>query len=485
MDRTKTHAPAEHEWDVSARAEGVLDAVLDQTSDVQRVAAQQQAPISGELKKQKVLMDESGRLKSRVLFITNDVGVCTADSAAAREYTDLETVFDEVHVLVLGRPGVVPDTEGEAIRLATHTWAYPLAPRFFFMTPYAARSYVSDALTFTDGFRPDLIVAREPFEAAAAGVFIANKFERLLQVHATDDVWLNEERFLAADKLNKRRLRFLRFALKRADSLRAGTTALKEALQKLAPKKLDDIAILPRYFRTRELLALPREPEQKLFSQFVFTLLAIGEMNAQSTLFRVLDAARMALQTPTIGLVLLGDGPLKQQFRDRAQLLGIAKQVLFRGKVEKPVDELRSADVLVMTDTDTASDELVLQAAALGVPLIMAKNQLRTDLFVDGRDALLCDPEDTLCFTKAIRKFLNTNALRVQFSTNGREIVRTRIEEDPEVYRRALRDSIEYMLYRANLTADAAAAATTAQAVKPAVVDVDGIAMRVPEEMRG
>jgi len=467
--------------DASDRASDMLDFVLDDTSESTQQQRAEASAVSVELKKQQILEQESVRIKSRVLFITSDTHVFEKDSVAAQEYMSLEEVFDEVHVLVLGRPGTVPGNQ-EAVRLSTRVWAYPLPVKFFLTVPFWARAYAADELTFTDGFRPDLVVARDPFESAIAGVFIANKYERLLQVQVTTDEWLDEDKFTKKDALNRWRLHFLKYALKRADSVRVATSQLQEAVKKVAPKQ-DDIAVLPRYFHTRELLSLSRTADTNLFPQFVFTIMAIGEFTVESTIYRVLDAVRVALQTPTVGLVVIGDGPLREQFKQRAQLFGIQKQVLFLGKVEDYTDHLRSADVLMVTDTDTASDDLVVKAAALGVPMIMAKNQLRTDLFEDGHNAFLCDPDATHEFTTQLRKFLNANALRVQFSEGGREVVRTRIEEDPRMYRLSYRNTIEDMLYKASAEESGKAAAAVAVAT-PAVVEMDGIPMRVPQEMR-
>jgi glycosyltransferase involved in cell wall biosynthesis len=95
------------------------------------------------------------------------------------------------------------------------------------------------------------------------------------------------------------------------------------------------------------------------------------------------------------------------------------------------------------TDTTEESDELVIKAAAAGVPLILAHTQLRDDLFTDGESAFLCNAEDTIEFSQKLAKFLNSNMLRTQFKENGKYIVGTRLHEDPVAYKLAYRDSIE------------------------------------------
>jgi glycosyltransferase involved in cell wall biosynthesis len=104
---------------------------------------------------------------------------------------------------------------------------------------------------------------------------------------------------------------------------------------------------------------------------------------------------------------------------------------------------MQAADILLCTDTDEAGDETVIKAAASGLPVLVSKTPLRSDLFTDGIDAFLCDREDTVGFSQKLTKFLNTNALRIEFATNAKTIVETRLHEDPQMYKIAYRDSIE------------------------------------------
>jgi glycosyltransferase involved in cell wall biosynthesis len=95
------------------------------------------------------------------------------------------------------------------------------------------------------------------------------------------------------------------------------------------------------------------------------------------------------------------------------------------------------------TDTTEISDEIVIKAAASGLPLLVAQTPMRADLFVDGESAFLVEKEDTIGFSQKLTKFLNTNALRTQFKTNALDIVKTRLHEDPDAYVQAYKNAIE------------------------------------------
>jgi glycosyltransferase involved in cell wall biosynthesis len=235
-----------------------------------------------------------------------------------------------------------------------------------------------------------------------------------------------------------------KFTLKRALSIRASTETIRDTIIKLYPHA-KDVSVLPKFSDLESLVASANKGTStgESFPQFTFVMLYVGVLDYESTLFRAIDAARSALFSKGVGLVVLGDGPAKAEFEKRAQILGVGEQVLFRKDMSQLGTYLKDADILICPDTTDASDELLVKAAASGLPILAAENHFRSDLFVDGTDAFLCPKEDTVCFSQKLIKFLNTNALRTQFSDNAKEIVTTRLSEDPEVYRQAYRDSIE------------------------------------------
>lgn len=434
MEENERYNPAD-------RAEKVLDYVLEDTSEVAIEERKNEVSVEDELRKERLIKDVSTRIRSRILFVTRDQTVLEADTPTQTYFKNLTEVFDEIHIIVLGLKKRKTDT----IRIAEKAWIYPTVSKHFLRQPFTVYHVAKQQLKFTDGFRPDIVVALDPFESGIAGYFIAWKFKRAFQLQVTEDFFMDT--YVEESEYNKWRLRFARFLLKRAQSVRTGTDTL---LQKIAGayESIPDLAVLPKYFNIQGTIQAAASLEaDKLYPQFAFTVLFVGELDHNSTLFRAIDAVRPLLSTPSIGFVVIGDGPAKKEFQERTRLLAIDSQVLFVSKVVDTLPHMRSADVLICTDTTSESDAIVIQAAAAGLPLVMAHTPLRDDLFTDGTDSFLCEPSDTTEFSKKMAKFLNTNSMRSQFSQIAKEIVSSRIEEDPKMYRISVRDSIESVLY--------------------------------------
>ena len=428
-------------FDASVHAGGVLDHVLDETSEITQEQRANEVSVEDELRKERLIEDSSTRVRSRVLFVTKDQAALESGTAAQMYFKNLTEVFDEVHVIVLG----VGKRKTDTVRIAPKAWAYPATSRYFFQQSFAASTTAKQQLNFTDGFRPDIVVAMDSFESGLAGYFIARKFKRAFQVQITEDFLTDE--FVEEDEHNRWRLRFSEFVLKRTKSVRVDTDTLKQKIT-TRYKNISDLALLPQYFNIAETVQLVRDTQaKKLYPQFSFSILFVGALDHTSTLFRAIDAVRSLLRTPSIGFIVVGEGPAKEEFQERTRLLSVDAQVIFRPATDDVVAHMQSANVLICTDTDSDSESVVIKAAAAGLPMILARTTLRDDLFTDGVDSFLCEPADTIEFSQKLVKFLNMNAIRSQFAENAKDIVRSRIEEDPEMYRIALRDSIESTLY--------------------------------------
>lgn len=429
--------------------------------------------VHDELKRDKILQYESTREQTRVLFITNDTNFFDSSYDRRRQFEELTVVFDEIHIIVLGSVTAAPT---KTQRLQPNLWLYGTGSRGFLKRVYDGYQRAVSELVFNDEFRADVIVALEPYEAGALAAYLSATYGRPWQVHLrttpTDTRALGTHPWW--------RTRFMRYALKRAESVRTVSQVVAEAVKKAYPK-LTDVVVLPHYFEVHPLLNRPDLKDDALFAQFAYTMIAIGELSAGSTMYRALDAVAPLLKTPTVGLVIIGDGPLKRHVRKRAQLLGIEKQVLFYNSVPNYLQYLASADVLVVTETTEASDELVLQAAALGTPTVMARNDLRSDLFTDGTNAFLCDVDDQIEYSQKLRLLLNQSAYRELFARTAPQVIRNRIEEDPRLYRFAYRHAIEAALWTtAAADPNADSSAVSASATNAETINIDGVEMRVP-----
>lgn len=430
-------SPSYNFRDVSKRAQSTLDHILAGTEEKQILHQASQMPVTEALGGDRVVSFASHRTKSRVLFLSSDPKGLNEDSWLQRHVLDLQEVFAEIHVVVLSSG----TRDYKTKRIAHNVWVYHVSFSHFLFVPQATESFAEAQLQFRGGFRPDVIVALDPFYAGVAGETLAKRYDRPLQVHVLTDIFAPG--YVENNKENKEKVTMARKILKQAKSVRTNSSVIRDSLEKLFPQ-IEDLGMLPRHFDADSLVKTKRTDllKQK-YPQYVFIMLTAGVLDHDSTIYRTIDAARTLLLSPKIALVIVGDGPKRQEYIERTELLGIKEQVVFESNTALLPDYMLSADLFICTDTTAVGDEYVIQAAAAGMPIVMAKTPMRQDLFVDGEAGLLNDAEDTLGFTQKLNSVLNTNAYRLQFGTNARQVVRDRLQTDPNMYRTAYRDSIE------------------------------------------
>lgn len=433
----------ESKWDQSVRAEAVLQHILEgeaANDAAGTVPVQDRVTVEEAIASRPVLEQDTGRTKARVLFVTTDGRSLTPGSALRSYYSSLAEQLDELHVFCL----VPRKGEDSFDRAGSNLWFYQVRARNWWNLPWTARRAAEEALTWNGAARPDIIVGVDVFEAGLAAYLIARRFGRPVQFHLTVDPFAPAFKTAAPD--NNWRVRIAKFLLRRAKSVRVTTAAIKSSVSSRY-RKLKDMVVMPKFYDFGAIArSAPTFDLHDRFRDFSFIILAFGELTAKSELHDLFAGLNRILKTPRIGLVLVGDGPGKQLFTDKVKLLGIEKNVVFMKEAEDLTSYLKTADLMVEVDTDEDSEIRVLRGAVAGTPLLVAKTDLRTDLFKDGESAFLCDSGDTLCVSQKTSKFINSAVYRATFSKNVAQVAKTRINEDPVAHYRSLALSIEAVL---------------------------------------
>lgn len=454
----------------SQKAQSVLNDILGQGTAEEIIQSElSRTSIESERQGAHVIERETGRERSRVLFVTKDPSYLEEKSVEILSLEALMSLFDEMHIIVmlpLGGKEVVK-------RLHSNMWIYSVRARYWWQLPEAALKAAKNQLSFADGFRPDIIVGLDPFESGLAAHRIARAFGRPYQVHVTEDFFL--DRYKKAEKHNKWRVRMAKYVLKRTDGVRTTTTPIAQSLAAHLPN-IRDVQVLPQFHNFRSFLdAEPAFNVHGKYKDFLYVALAFGPLTADSHLHDTFSALNQVLQNPRIGLVVIGKGPARSLFEEKIELLGIKRNVVLLPEAPDLVSYLKTADVLVQTDVSKESEDIVLQAAAAGLPTVMFKTDLREDLFDDGESASLCEVGDVHGIQQGFKALLNNIALRRQYKNAARHVVETRLVEDRDVYYRALRDSIE-------VTLNADAGSGVVEAAEQQVQNGSEVAMHMPED---
>lgn len=431
------------EYDVTQRQLKTLEYVLAETDNVKKATAAGPKVSIAEARQGEVHYEAaSDRETTRLLVISQDASLLNQATQSLDGYLNMSDVFDEVHIVVLqvGQPSRNP-----VLRVAPNVWLYIVSTAAGLPLIAAAKDMIKQQLEFADGFRADLIVARDPLLCGYLALWASRLYDRPAQLHVVED-FTQKKRF--QKYTHPRLMAWLNsYVTKRFASIRTNTDTLAQKLKDKYPHK-NDIATLPRFHNFSNLAnGVAATNIKDKYRQFSFIILYIGALNFESKAFQAIDAARNLMRSPKVGLVVLGDGDARNEFVKRAELLGVGTQVVFEKSTEDVYSYLKSADVLVVPDTDEVSDELTIQAAAAGIPLVIAQTPHRQDLFVSEQSAFFFESNDIMGMSNQMKKVLNDPGARQLLVRNARDMVALKLHEDPLAYRLAYRDSVEAALF--------------------------------------
>ena len=152
-------------------------------------------------------------------------------------------------------------------------------------------------------------------------------------------------------------------------------------------------------------------------------LLFVGRVAFEKNIGFLLDALRIVHRAcPDAVLVIAGEGPALASLEARAHRLGIGRAVRFVGYLDRETelpDCYRAADVFVFASRTETQGLVLLEAMALGIPVVAVPAMGTRDILDPGLGCLA--PRDDLqAFAAAVVRLLGDAALRKRLAAEAR-----------------------------------------------------------------
>ncbi len=181
--------------------------------------------------------------------------------------------------------------------------------------------------------------------------------------------------------------------------------------------------------------------------RFEFVVGYVGRLVEEKGLLDLVDALEFC--PPTVGLLLVGAGPLRSRLEQRARELGKEAQLVFESA--RPLQELpnvmNALDVLVLPSRTTPSwkeqfGRVIIEAYACGVPVLGSDSGAIPD--VVGAGGLIFPEGDARALAAALDVLRADPVGRAEFGRAGRALVDARYtwqqvaEQMMEIYQRVM-----------------------------------------------
>ena len=174
----------------------------------------------------------------------------------------------------------------------------------------------------------------------------------------------------------------------------------------------DRVSVLPN--PAPSIPPLPdRDQLRRGFGMNGATLAFAGRLTAQKSLRRALEAVAA---TEDVELVIAGEGPDREALEQHARALGITDRVHFLGAQprERVVELFRAADATILSSSWENFPHTVVEALAVGTPVLAMEAGGVAEIVHDGVNGLLVAPGDTAALSEAVQRYFREDRLREQ-----------------------------------------------------------------------
>lgn len=343
-------------------------------------------------------------------------GVSTSIRTFRRE---LEELGHEVF-LIAPDYGEVTDDEHGIFRIPSYVvYVDPEDRMMRFSAVMALEKQLSE-------LQPDVIHIQTPFIAHYAGVRLAQRLHvpTVLTYHTYFEEYLYYYiRFLPRFFLRWSVRYLTRLQCSQVDAVVVPTHEFDAVLEKYgvrAERQINPTGIdLERFcdgdgrrFRERYGIA-PERP----------CLLFVGRLVHEKNIgFLLQVVAEVRRRIPDILLLLAGEGPAEPTLRRQGRALGLTEHLLFVANLPT-LQELRdcysAADAFVFASRTETQGLVLLEAMALGVPVVSTAKMGTCDILAPGSGAIVVE-EEVGEFSEAVIRLLGDAGLKVQLSEEGR-----------------------------------------------------------------
>jgi glycosyltransferase involved in cell wall biosynthesis len=166
-----------------------------------------------------------------------------------------------------------------------------------------------------------------------------------------------------------------------------------------------------------------------------------GKLHQGKGVFDLLYAAHLLMEKyPNVRLIFVGEGPERTRLEQEAQRLSMHDKVIFAG-MRKDIERLYAAiDIFVLPSTWEAFGMVLIEAMAMGKPVIATPVGGIPEIIDDDVNGMLVPPHNPDAIAHAIARYIKDDDFSKKVSLEGRKLVEKKFSD------KAMGDSFENVL---------------------------------------
>ena len=215
---------------------------------------------------------------------------------------------------------------------------------------------------------------------------------------------------------------------KACDLVIAPSPGLKDVLHNLGVET--EIDVIPNGVDVQPFQSVtqPISRQQLGFDEDDILLTYMGRVGPEKNLPFLLRAfSGIAKTYDNVNLLVLGDGPERENLEDRVKVMGMTDRVIFTGMIPYPElpAYMAAADAFVTASVTEVHPLSVIEALASGLPVVGIQSPGVGDTVEDGVTGYLAPEEDLAVFTAKLSRIITDHETRQKMGAKAKEVSMT------------------------------------------------------------
>jgi glycosyltransferase involved in cell wall biosynthesis len=170
------------------------------------------------------------------------------------------------------------------------------------------------------------------------------------------------------------------------------------------------------------------------YSQFDFIILMASRLEKEKNIFLAIDVMKEVVKKyPKIGLVIVGEGTLKQSLQKTVCSLRLERNIIFERWNDDLVSYYKTADLFLSTSDYEGYGMTLIEAGVSGCPILTTDVGLVGEILSEGA-VEICIVGDKKCFVKKLERLLNDKNRLQEMSVKAKEEIKNRVISDNQEY---------------------------------------------------
>lgn len=165
--------------------------------------------------------------------------------------------------------------------------------------------------------------------------------------------------------------------------------------------------------------------DQKTQSGNPVSILSVCELISLKNIDKVIEAIAILSERHNVQYTVAGRGPRREALEEQVASLGLKERVSFLGAVpyEEIDREMYRHDIFIMPSYFETFGRVYLEAMAMGIPIICARNSGIYGLFKDQEEGLAVDHTSVPAIAEALEALITDEQKRKEMGSNGKKLV--------------------------------------------------------------